>query len=232
MRPAHEAARDESRSAQLRTHAPWLWYLGPVLALLVAPVVVSLIGPAAVSESGPIENLQVVCWLASAGIAFFGASRPRRPRQRLWLIGMGVLALAASARELDLHTMLNPETLGSWGVRYRIDWWIDGSKPILPKLMWAVGGLGVIVMLVVPLLLSVTPWRSRFRPRPLTKTLLVVAVAGMFGGWATDDLFRSALQKDKHWSVPLEESFELMAPTAYGLALCAVVAPVGSHRED
>lgn len=198
---------------------------------MITPLAVGLLGRSVVAESGPIENLQVVVWLASAGIAFFGASRPRRPRERFWLIGMGVLALAAAARELDLHILLNPETLGSWGVRYRIDWWFDTTVPIWPKLAWAVAGAIAFVSLVVPLLLSITPWRDRFRPSPRAKVLLGVAVVGIFGGWATDDLFRSALVEGRHWSVPLEESFELMAPVAYAMALLAVLFPKGFRRE-
>lgn len=48
-----------------------------------------------------------------------------------------IITAVAAAREMDAHVLLNPETIGEFGVRYRIDWWLDGDVSFLRKLTWA-----------------------------------------------------------------------------------------------
>ena len=47
-----------------------------------------------------------------------------------FVYGEVVPASAFVAREADFHTMLNPQNMGYWGVRYKISWWLSGATPI------------------------------------------------------------------------------------------------------
>ena len=188
----------------------------------MALVLIAAMGQRAVLEGGPVEVMQLVIWAVAGWIGLFCGGRRRGLRTRLWLVGMGVVALAALARELDAHVLLNPETLGSLGVRYRADWWLDGSVPVLLKLGWLVVfgaiGVGSFGMLAA----SHMPLSKRFRGGALVTALLVVAVLGLVGGWATDDLLRWVLMPIHDWAIAVEETLEVIGPAAYAACLGAV----------
>ena len=105
---------------------------------LVGLVVAYPLPHALVREYGPLELIQAGCWWGAAAVAFFSSGFGRHGLRGRALLGwLGVVSALAFAREFDMHESLNPETLGDWGVRYRVDWWIDASVPLTIKAFWA-----------------------------------------------------------------------------------------------
>lgn len=202
------------------------WFIVPVLAAVVGAAIAWFGSIEMLREGGPVERLQIVGWGAAAWVGWFGGGRLRSVQTRLWLVGMGMVASAALARELDLHIALNPETIGAWGVRYRIDWWTDGGVPIGAKLGWGAFFACATVALFGPLMGSHLPWSRRFRGGWVVNALLGLAVAGLFLGWAADDIFRDAVRGVKPVALAVEESVELMGAWAY-FACVGVVASRG-----
>jgi hypothetical protein len=134
---------------------------------------------------------------------------------------LGVLALLAGLRELDAHIMLNPESLGSLGVRYRLDWWTDPGVPWVLKAGWGAVFVGVVASVLVPAVRSGSrPVRQLRAGHPAT-WLLAAAVALLGCGWAIDDLMRGVLPAG--WSKLVEESVELCGAVAYLGAVAATI---------
>jgi hypothetical protein len=162
------------------------------------------------SEGGLVETLQFGSWIMVALLAIFAALRHRGRRDASFALWVAVVAGVCALRELDAHIYLNPETMGSWGVRYRIDWWLDRDSPVLPRVAWALTGLVLACLVIVPLLIA--------RPKPFV--LLVAqdraalcAVAGavfLALGYAADDLIGRGLIVSRDVSKPIEEISELI----------------------
>lgn len=203
-----------TRAAHRRVK-PGAWFLVPALALVVGATIAWFGSIDLLREGGPVEQLQILGWGLAVWVGWFGGGRRRSIQARLWLVGMGTVASAALARELDLHIALNPETLGAWGVRYRIDWWLDAGVPALAKLAWGAFFLVATAALFGPLMGSHVPWSRRFRGGWVVNGLLGLAVAGIVLGWATDDIFRDAVRGVKPVALVVEESVELMGAWAY-----------------
>jgi hypothetical protein len=166
-------------------------------------------------EGGVMEMLSLVCWAVAmwlAGVAFL---KQRTSPDRLAAGWTGLLALLAFLRELDLHVALNPEVLGPYGVRYRIDWWLDGRVSFWLKLGWAVAFLALLFALLYP------PWALRQRIFTLARQadpmvgLFFLAIAMSMIGFVFDDLLR----KTKFFSVELrqtaEETSEMLGAAAF-----------------
>lgn len=193
----------------LRQPRRWVWAIWAVLPIL-AGAMISVIGgdQTVVAEGGHIESMQVGLLVVTAVVAFLFAQRIKNRQSSSMTCLLGVFALLAMARELDLHVWLNPEKLGDWGVRYRIDWWLDGQVPIKIKLVWlavfaTVGG--VLGWLMVRLRGPVS-WRST-RAR-----LLIFTVFFYFVGFTCDDLLRHRVDlRVAQW---IEEIAELFAAAA------------------
>lgn len=163
-------------------------------------------------ESGLIEIMQVCAWLASAFIAWAVAFTARDAERPAPLFALGVLAILAAAREIDLHIHLNPETLGPYGVRYRIDWLLDGEVPI-----WLRGGWLAIFALVGCILVLVfrragPQFKRMFAARTLTALLLVGTFGFILIGYTLDDLMRGIFSGQRGL---FEESVELLAALLY-----------------
>lgn len=200
---------------------PLLWKQPLVYAsifgalLLIATLVLSP-GRWLVSESGPIEVAQVACWVLSAGFAVVVARRVTSHTARWSTILLGVLAVLALLRELDMHELLNPDVIGPWGVHYRIDWWLDPAEPLGVKALW----VGVLVL--GTLIVAYPAWRARGKPdcRRARPRLVVAAVLCLAGGLVIDDLLREVFA-----TIPsqiVEESLEFLGCVFF---LAAVVAP-------
>ncbi|MFG0305086.1 MAG: hypothetical protein ACF8Q5_02590 [Phycisphaerales bacterium JB040] len=212
-------------------HQPprWAWGLFAGVPVLLATPLGLLASPspemlrAVYSEGGFIELAQQGVWSASAlcaGLLFWRERGPHGHRMvTLWL---GVLAVLFLLRELDLHESLNPEVLGDWGVRYRIDWWLDGSVAWWLKGLWA--GVGVLVgaAVVVPLVLAGgirgMPHKDSARLR-----LLAGAAVCLGMGFVFDDLLRHVITNEAVKQT-CEEGWELAGAVLY---LGAVLA--GAH---
>lgn len=198
-----------------------MWAVLPSLAAF--PFAVSQHGIAAFGEGGLIETMQSALLLVAVGTATVmtavaGGSTVCRRRTML----LGLIAMLLLARELDWHVALNPEWLGEFGVRYRIDWWLDGTVAWSLKLGWAAAALIALAMGVYMARGAIGPvdW-YRARPR-----LLVLALVGYAGGFVFDDLLRDSFSGDLRQ--PIEEMFELFATACI---LGAVLAPESSGAD-
>lgn len=143
-------------------------------------------------EGGILETLAVVLWASSIGLCGYVALGVAQGQQRSMVAWMGIVALLAMLRELDMDNMLNPDKLGAWGVRYRLDWWLNGNVNPLLKLGWGalfltVGGM----VLCVPIRQGQRWWQSLRRLEPAI-TFMAIAVLFLVLGAAIDDLLRKA----------------------------------------
>lgn len=181
-------------------------------------------------EDGVIEVLQVVVMAAGSLAAFVRALLPGQTgRRRAWRVWLGVVGALVVAREFDLHKVLNPESLGTWGVRYRLDWWTDLSVPIGLKLLWAGVAVAIALAVLVPLAVA--------RPKPVKAllrrerhaVLLAAAAAGYLGGYLADDILGRGLLVERDVSKIFEEVSELTGGYFFLLAcLCRLPGPRGA----
>ncbi len=163
-------------------------------------------------ESGLIEVAQLWVWVASALIALAVAFTAKDAERRAPLLALGVLAILAAAREIDLHIHLNPETLGPYGVRYRIDWLLNGEVPI-----WLRGGWLAIFALLGFILVLIfrragPQFKRMFAARTLTALLLIGTFVFILIGYTLDDLMRGVFSGQRGL---FEESAELLAALLY-----------------
>jgi hypothetical protein len=144
-------------------------------------------------EGGVLEMMSLACWAGALLFTAWTFLRKREAPERLASSWMGLIALLAFLRELDLHVALNPEVLGRFGVRYRIDWWLDGSVSLWLKLGWLAVFFPLVLALVYP------PWALRGRILRLTQEgdavvgFLFLAFGMSFLGFVFDDLLRKVV---------------------------------------
>ena len=174
-------------------------------------------------EGGPIEAAQVALWAFAAVIALTLAWRLRDKAARWFTVWLGVLASLAAARELDLHVKLNPETLGDWGVRYRLDWWTDGSVSIGLKLMWFAIASVIGAAFIIPMLRAGTAVKQVLLRQRAVPILGAACLAMLFVGWASDDLLRQWTSKVE--GVLVEEGAELIGVCCFALAVILLLTP-------
>lgn len=172
-------------------------------------------------ESGIIETAQLIIWLASGLIALTTALTSRDPQRRAPLLALGVLALVAAAREYDLHIYLNPETLGEYGVRYRIDWILDGSVPFWLKAGWIAIFATIAVILYTLIARAGPQFKQMFATRAPAALMLIGSVAFIVIGYALDDLMRGMFSGQRG---PFEESAELVAVLLFFGAVLVIAA--------
>lgn len=184
----------------------WWWAVWAVLPPLACLPLAMLSGDwAAVHEGGLAESLQAGLLLVTALSSIFVAARLDDFSCRNATLLLGVLATLALSRELDLHVLMNPEHLGRWGVRYRLDWWTSGSVGAAVKAVWILIFACVSGLLVILVRRSAGPIHWRFaRPR-----LMVLAVCMYAVGFACDDLLRGVI--NLHIAQWVEETSELLA---------------------
>jgi hypothetical protein len=175
------------------------------------------------AENGPEEVVQAGLWFAAAAVSLSAVLAGGRPwNDRLGVAWLGALALTAGARELDLHTKLNPETLGEWGVRYRMDWWLDFSVPLSVKLLWSAIFLGMGAAIIGPAAVLRPPLGKALRRGDPVAVLLAMAGMGVIAGFVADDLLRGVFAH--HGSQAAEEALELCGVSLFlGAAIVARV---------
>lgn len=161
-------------------------------------------------EHGPVESTQFVLWIVCALLAFDLAVRRTRPRERLFSAWLCFGSAIAAMREMDMHIFLNPEYLGDWGVRYRLDWWISAEAPILPRLMWAAIGAAFVFAMLWPLLRTAPRMLTLLRAGDRAFRAFVIAVCAFAVGYACDDLFGRGMFVPDVYSQALEETAELV----------------------
>lgn len=186
-------------------------------ALAIAALYLLTDNPTALhAENGPIETVQLAAWLLAAAIYIFAAARGPRRADLLMNGWRAVIALAVSARELDLHEKLNSDVIGRLGVHYRIDWWLDGAVPLGLKAGWATIFLVLLALLLLPPLMVRPPTRRLLLRGDAHTWLFLLAFAFLFLGYALDDfLGRGTIVESIHITQGLEESVELCGVGCY-----------------
>lgn len=99
-------------------------------------------------EGGVLELTQAAILGTAVPWAAVAALRLPPGRYRAWGGVLMFVALGAYAREADFHTVLNPQYLGEWGLRYRADWWLNGQVSLWLKLGWVVALATPVVVLL------------------------------------------------------------------------------------
>jgi len=193
-------------------------------ASLAVAVLGSLEASNRVPETSVLEGPQPWIWVAvglTAGLASF---RPNRRRDLWFALWIGAASCLAALRELDLHVLLNPENIEVLGLRpeqamrYRLDWWTDGSVPGSLKLAW--GALLAIVgmVLFIPLLLARVRWRRLLLGFDGFAWCVALGVVMLFAGMVADDLLRATGIGGTLALQTVEEALELCG------SICILVA--------
>ncbi len=184
-----------------------------------------------IAENGPVETAQMSLWVCSSLLALGVFLYRKRPRERLYAGWLGLVSALAAFREADGHILLNPEVLGSWGVRYRIDWWLSLDAPVLPRVMWAVVGIVIAVGLVAPLVKASPRAFLLIKGRDRAWWLFAIAAAALFVGYACDDLVGRGQFVAPIYSQSAEELSELVGALLFLLAIGLTVRLSLSTRE-
>ena len=201
-----------------------------IVTLLVAAAVTAIASAGRIpvfQENGPVEIAQLELWIGAALFAFILAVPQRRISDKAALALVGIAAAAAAAREIDAHILLNPETIGSLGVRYRIDWWLDADVALLRKLTWAsIATVGIAFVVAATIAAHFHPILAAKR-RSRTLVYFGACAACLAVGFAFDDLLRGIVELGTAQAI--EESIETLAPVFYlaGVNHLAVAGLVG-----
>ncbi len=161
------------------------------------------------NEGGLVETIQITSWVFAALLAIIMAVRHRASRNLAFACWLAFLAIACAFRELDTHIYLNPETLGSWGVRYRSDWWLSPQAPVMPRILWGTIGIATILAAILPLIIARPRFFVLLRARDHVMLCFAAGTALILFGYAADDLIGRGLIVSRDISKPIEESAEL-----------------------
>lgn len=183
------------------------------------------------AENGPVETAQFTLWIGAALFALILALPQRTFADRAAMVTVGIAAAAAAAREIDAHVLLNPETIGDFGVRYRIDWWLDGSVSPLRKLAWAAIALAVAGVVVTATIAAHFHPILALKRRSRAVIYFAAAAVCMALGFTFDDLLRNRIPLAAAQAA--EESVEVLAPLFYlAAANHLAVSALAGRRAD
>jgi len=199
-----------------------MWTACLALPIAVACYAASLLSPrgSAIFQEGEIvEDISVGVWAAGMLAGLWGSLRARNCAQRLVLAWLAGIALLAGLREIDLHTALNPDTLGEYGVRYKLSWWLSGATPLWLKAGWAGLFLAVAFGLAYPPLRARGTLLRLLREGDVRLLLLCMASVFLALGFAVDDLLRGSAAVKFETRQFLEETSELIGAVIYVLAV-------------
>jgi hypothetical protein len=183
------------------------------------------------AEHGPIELLQLAAWSAALAAGIAGIRRRGPIRERLFAMWLCALALGAILRELDAHTLLNPAGPGGFGIRYRIDWWLNPETPPLPRLLGLGAGVSIAAMLIVPFVWVAPKFVKLLAVRDAAWVFLALAALSIIGGYACDDLLgRGRFTAPEHTKA-IEELLELAGAIAFAAGAWALLrTPLGPRE--
>lgn len=170
------------------------------------------------AEGGPIEIVQWIAWFVAALIAAIATVRAKTMRDRLSVGWLFVLAILASARELDLHEAVARGVSWLPPVHFRIDWLLDNSVPLWPKLFWmSVFALAGAALLIPPLLVK-APTMRLLRSADAPTYMLLMSFSLLGAGYVSDDIIgRGNLGIHYEVTQGMEEIFELLGAIAFAL---------------
>ena len=154
-------------------------------------------------------------WALSAVVALATASAPRRPLDRAVAAWLGILALLALVRELDLHELLQVST----PIHFRPRWLLESDA----SLWWKAGVLGLVlagvaVVFVPPIALPI-PWRTLLRRGDRVTWLLLAALGCLAAGYLLDDIVGRWAGVDRAQTKIVEEALELVGAVAFWMAV-------------
>lgn len=196
------------------------WAMCAAMALLVIlGVVAALIRSRVelrhvVAEDGVQELFQPWNWLACAVAAAIGCARRSVRRDVCFFLWIGVLAVLGAMRELDYHVLLNPDNIhhlgmsGDHAVRFRIDWWMDASTPVLQRVAWAAIFSGVLGCLTVPLVCARVRWKRLVLGHDAFAWTFGAGCGFVGLGWVFDDIILRLYTSAPAWGKMAEESVE------------------------
>jgi hypothetical protein len=170
-------------------------------------------------ENGALENISLVFWVTSSLVSFAAAFKRGTRDSRIVAVWIGWIAALAAMRELDLHIWLNPKHLGSLGVRYRIDWWLDGDVNFWLKLGWA-------TLFIVALFLTFyAPMKLHrvlaglLRKGDAFAGLLAVSIMFLVFGFIIDDILRTVQVVSLGTKQLMEETTETIGAALFLFAV-------------
>lgn len=210
-----------------------LFHLTPEPANLRDEIRLSLHAPWLYEEHGIYESASVVLLLASVVVALAFLRETRSTHSRITLLWLATLALLAAMRELDMHIYFNPEYLDAMGVRYRIDWWLDGGIPLYLKLSWAAIFAAVGIWLALPLIVyrkQTLIFLRQFRD-PSLQMLMLTGILWAIG-FKIDDLFREVNLFSDPVADTIEEGAECLGALTLFLATVGYATVPISARYD
>lgn len=173
-------------------------------------------------EHGPIENTQFTLWIISAIVGGLIAWDRRAIRERVFGAWLAMMCVLAALRELDSHIFLNPEFLGSWGVRYRLDWWISLDAPVLPRMFWAIVGVLFLCAVIVPFLRIAPKHVLLLKSRDRAWWMFLISGVALGLGWLFDDVLGRNLFMHPVYTQALEETAELVGAAAFFVAVLSM----------
>lgn len=183
------------------------------------------------AEGGPLEIAQIACWGIIVVLMLAATARASNWRDRLsavWLLTIGVLC---SARELDLHEAVQHGVSWLPALHFRIDWVLDGSQSVWPKLFWGVVFALVGTGLVLPLLVMKTPTMKMLRAGDGPTWLLFIGIGLLGMGYVSDDIIgRGRIGVHYEVTQGMEEVFELGGVLSFLMAAwCEFRAPLSGR---
>lgn len=195
-------------------------------AVLAVSVVLAFAFPVPLTLEEPeglLDRLGLYAWIASAALAALAAAVGRTPADRLIGAWLATLSVLAALREMDMHHRIRPEAIGEWGMRFRADWWLDGSVPIEVKLVWGLVAAVVVALLVLPILTVRLPVVRLLLAGDTPLWLLAGAVVLLGCGYMMDDLMRHSpyISKANRWRI--EETCETLGAAAYLAAVACTL---------
>jgi hypothetical protein len=167
------------------------------------------------SEGHVVQTAQAVVWALAAVVALAAASAPGRLLDRAVAGWLGVLALLALLRELDLHELLQATT----PIHFRSRWLLESDA----SLWWKVGVLGLVLagvaaVFVPPIALPV-PWRTLLQRGDRVTWLLLAALGCLAAGYLLDDIVGRWAGVDRAQTKIVEETLELAGAVAFWMAV-------------
>ena len=169
-------------------------------------------------ENGILEIASVLFWAMAFVISIVSAVRAGSLDARLMAVWLAVVALAAGLRECDAQIWFNPKTIGSWGVRYKISWWLDGSVPLGLKLGWAGLFLCFFLLMAYPPLKLLRQGLALLKTGDRMILLLMASVVFLALGFVIDDFMRGSDLVSTDTRQLVEESSELVGSMLFAMA--------------
>jgi hypothetical protein len=166
------------------------------------------------SEGHVVQAAQAVVWALSAIVAFATASS-RRGLDGGVSAWLGVLALLALLRELDLHELLHATT----PIHFRLRWLLESDTSI----WWKAGVVSLVLtvaaVVLAPLIVLRARWRTLLGHGDRETWLLVAALGCLAAGYLLDDIVGRWAGMDRAWTKPVEETLELAGAVAYWVSV-------------